>query len=157
MRGTPLCHAFPSRTLPLLLLLTPLPPSDASSAFQCVFHLQMHLPLRDSSYASRPVSRTASHHGPVFRMPSHSIPWLPGLPPPSHDIPQCLAWSAQHPPWHLPHRYVFCCTAARSSHTTSLPLLCRILWLHHCVSCHSAMPSSCSALPTRCVMSHDVA
>ena len=35
-----------------------LPPSDASSAFQCVFRLQMRLPLCDSSYASRPVSCT---------------------------------------------------------------------------------------------------
>jgi len=110
-------------------------------------------PPSDVSSASRPVSRAASHHGPIFRLPSHSIPWLPGLPPPSCDIPQCLAQSAQHPP----HRYVFRCTAARSSHTASLPLLCRILWLHHCAFRHSAMPSSCSTLPTRCAMLHDVA
>ena len=84
----------------------------------------MHLPLRDSSSASRPVSRTASHHGPIFRLPSHSIPWLPGLPPPSRDIPQCLARSAQHPPWHPPHRYVFRLTTAHSGHTASLPPLC---------------------------------
>jgi len=153
VRGTPLCHAFLSRTL--LLLPTRLPPSDASSAFRCVFRPQMCLPLRNSSSASRPVSRTASHHGPIFRLPSHSIPWLLGLPPPSRDIPQCLARSAQHPPWHPPHRYVFCYTAACSGHTTSLPPLCRILWLHHCVSRHSAMPSSCSALLTRCAMSCD--
>ena len=56
VRGTPFRHAFPSRTL--LLLPTPPPPSDTSSAFQCVFRLQMRLPLRDSSYASRPVSCT---------------------------------------------------------------------------------------------------
>ena len=48
-------------------------------------------------------------------------------------------------------------TAARSGHTTSLPPLCRALWLHHCVSCHSAMPSGCSTLPTHCAMSHDIA
>jgi len=138
-------------------LLMRLPPPDASSAFRCVFRLQMQLPLRDSSSAPRPVSRTASHHGPVFCLPSHSIPWLPGLPPPFRNIPQCLAQSAQHPPWHPLHCYVFHCTAAHSGHTARLPPLCRILWLHYCVSRHSAMPSGCSALPTRCAMSHDVA
>jgi len=131
-----------------------LPPLDVSSAFQCVFRLQMHLPLCDSSSTSRPVSRSASHHGPVFCLPSHSIPWLPGLPLPSCDIPQCLAWSAQHPPWHPPHRYVFRCTAACSSHTASLPPLCHILWLHHCVSRHSATPSAAplSRPAARCCM-----
>jgi len=37
VRGTPFRHAFPSRTL--LLLPTPPPPSDASSAFRCIFRL----------------------------------------------------------------------------------------------------------------------
>jgi len=141
VRGIPSCHTFLSQTL--LLLPTHLPPSDASSTFWCIFCLlicllpldasstfrcvsclQMRLPLRDSSSASRPVSRTASHHGPVFRLPSHSIPWLLGLPPRSRDIPQCLARSAQHLPWHPLHCYVFRCTAARSGHTASLPPLC---------------------------------
>ena len=107
---------------------------DTSSTFQCVFCLPMCLPPSNVSSASRPVSRTTSHHGPVFRLPSHSIPWLPGLPPPSCDIPQCLARSAQHPPWHPPHCYIFRYTAAHSGHTASLPPLCRILWLHHCIS-----------------------
>jgi len=155
VRGTPLCHMFPSWTL--LLLPMCLPPSDTSSASRCVLRLPMCLPLCDSSSTSRPVSRTASHHGPVFRLPSYSIPWLPGLPPPSRDIPQCLAQSAPHPPWHPLHCYIFHCTSACSGHTAGLPLLCHILWLHHCVSHHSAMPSGCSALPTRCTMSHDVA
>jgi len=105
----------------------------------CVFRLPMHLPPRDSSSASRPVFRTASHYGPVFRLPSHSIPWLLGLPPPFRDIPQCLAQSARHSPWHPLHRYVFRCTAARSRHTASLPPLCRIFWLHHCISRCSAL------------------
>ena len=42
-----------------------LPPLDASSTFQCVFHLQMRLPLRNLSYASRPVSCT--------RLPRHIL------------------------------------------------------------------------------------
>ena len=119
VRGTPLCHAFPSRTR--LLLPTHLPPSDASSASRVTFRLQTCLP--------------------------HRLPPWPRPPP---------AFS-QHPPWHLPHRYVFRCTAACSGHTASLPPPCRILWLHHCVSRHSAMPSGCSALLTHCTMSHDVA
>jgi len=65
----------------------------------------------------------------------------PGLPPPSRDIPQCLAQSAQHPPWHLPHRYVFCCTAACSGHTTSLLPLCRAL------GCTTASPATPLCLP----------
>jgi len=98
----------------------------------------------DTSSASRPVFRAASHYGPVFRLPSHSIPWLLGLPPPFRDIPQCLARSAWHSPWHPLHHYVFRCTAAHSGHTTSLPPLCRI-----CIS-------RCSALLTRRIMSRDV-
>jgi len=51
VRGTPLCHAFPSRTL--LLLPTGLPPSNVSSAFQCIFCLQMCPPPSDVSSAPR--------------------------------------------------------------------------------------------------------
>jgi len=71
---------------------------DVSSTFRRVFRLPMRLPPRDSSSASRPVLRATSHYGPVFRLPSCSIPWLLRLPPPSRNIPQCLARSARHPP-----------------------------------------------------------
>ena len=140
VRGTPLCHTFRSRTLPLLHMRPP--PSDASSVLRLVI-------------------RAASHHGPVFHLPSHSTPWLLGLPLPSRNIPQCLAQSAQHPPWHPPHRYVFRCTATHSGHTASLPPLCRIFWLHP--SCTTASPTALLCLPAaplsqpaaRChVMSH---
>ena len=47
VRGSPLCHAFPSRTL--LLLLTRLPASDVSSGFRCIFRLLMCLPPPDAS------------------------------------------------------------------------------------------------------------
>ena len=53
VRGTPLCHAVPPRTL--LLLPTCLPPSDApsasdvSSASRCIFHFTTHLPPPDLS------------------------------------------------------------------------------------------------------------
>ena len=78
VRGTPFRHAFPSQTL--LLLPTPPPPSDASSAFQCVFRLQMRLPLCDSSYASRPVSCTRLLRyvsSPAAYLVSRSITCLP--------------------------------------------------------------------------------
>jgi len=120
--------------MPRLSVSDSAPAPDASSAFQCVFRLQMCPPPSDVSSASRPVSRTASHHGPIFRLPSHSIPWLPGLPLPSRDILQCLARSAQHPLGihhtatssavllHVPATpLAFCCSVASSGCTTASP------------------------------------
>ena len=57
VRGTPFRHAFPSRTL--LLLPTPPPPSDASSASRCVFRSATRLTPPDLSPA--PASRSMSH------------------------------------------------------------------------------------------------
>ena len=72
VRGTPLCHAFPTWTQPLL---------------------QMHLPPSDASSASRLAFRTTSHHSPAFRLSSHSITWLLGPPPLSCNIPPLHALS----------------------------------------------------------------
>ena len=120
----------------------------------------------------------------VFRLQTCLLrclpPWSRGLSPllpafsPSHDIPQCLAWSAQHPltswdplwcmlrtrhaPWCL-HHCVFHCTAAPSSHTASL-LLCCIFQLHRRITVSPAaplcLPAALLSRPAH-VMSHDVA
>jgi len=93
VRGTPLCHAFLSRTL--LLLPTPLPPSDASSAFQCIFRLPICLLPFNTSSASRCVLR---------------LPMC--LPPPDVSSALQLVLRLQTclphrlPPWsHLPHTF----------------------------------------------------
>jgi len=84
-----------------------LPPLDASSAFQCVFCLQMRLPLRDLSYASRPDSCTRlPRHilSPAVQLVSRfgSSPLLTSRDIPRHhatycDVPRYLA-----PPASLP-------------------------------------------------------
>lgn len=136
VRGTPLYYAFPPRTAP--------------SAFQYTFHLLRCLPPRDMSSASRPVFHAASHHGPTSRLPFHSISWLLRLPPPSHNILQCLAWSNRHP-------LGIHCTAMSSAILLHIPATllafwpyCCIFQLHHCTSC-------CSTLLTCHIMLRDVA
>ena len=138
---------------------------DASSAFRCVFRLcvlclPMCLPPPDASSASRLVFRLQTC------LPHCLPPWSCLLPAfsqhslaagtiaiPRHSAmsrPVCSASPlASATPLRLP---LYCCTFR---HTASLPLLCRILWLHHCVSRHSAMPSGCSTLLTHCAMSRD--
>jgi len=78
VRGTPFRHAFPSRTL--LLLPTPPPPSDASSAFRCIFRLPMCLPPPDASSAPRLVLRLQTcllHPPPTVCLISRGISRLP--------------------------------------------------------------------------------
>jgi len=78
VRGTPFRHAFPSRTL--LLLPTPPPPSDTSSAFRCIFHLPMHLLPSNVSSASRCVFCFATCLTPPDLSPapaSHGMSHLP--------------------------------------------------------------------------------
>jgi hypothetical protein len=75
VRGTPFRHAFPSRTL-----LPPPPPSDASSAFRCIFRLPMRLPPPDASSAPRLVSRLQTcllHLPPAVCLISRGISHLP--------------------------------------------------------------------------------
>ena len=143
-KGNPLHHAFLSWTLPPLQMC--LLPFNASSTFWCVFCLLMHLLPSDVSPALWLIFHATFHYGSVachlFCLPSHNIPWLPGLPPPSHDILQCLAWSTWHVPWHPPHHCIFHCTAA----LLYLPLLC----------CAFQLLCSPDLLMWCCVMSHDV-
>jgi hypothetical protein len=77
VRGTPFRHVFCFRRL--LRLPTPLPPPDASSAFQCVFRLPMRLPPPDASSAPRLVLRLQTcllHLPPAVCLISRGIPHL---------------------------------------------------------------------------------
>ena len=70
VRGTPLCHVFPSWTL--LLLPTCLPPSNTSSASRCVLRLPMCFPPPDVSSASRLIFHLQTclpHRLPWSRLP----------------------------------------------------------------------------------------
>ena len=118
-------------------LPTCLPPSHASSASRLIFRLQTcpprHLPLWSClppAFLQHPLAAETSTAIPQYSAMSRPV-------------------RSASPPWHLPHRYTFRCTAARSGHTASLPPLCRIFRLHHCIS-------HCSALPTCHMMSRDV-
>ena len=129
------------------------PSSNAPSTFRLVIHLTMCLLPHDSSSTPRPVFHAASHHGHISHLPSHSIPWLPGLPPPFHNILQCLAQSAWHFPWHPLHHYVFHYTAS---------LLATLLAFHHSATpsgCTTTSPAAPLSQPTTryCMMSQDVA
>jgi len=93
---------------PRLSILNSASASDASSAFQCVFRLQMRLLLRDSSYASRPVSCTCLPRyvsSPAAYLISRGIshlPWhisSPAVHLVSRGIPHLLRYisSSAHP------------------------------------------------------------
>jgi len=114
---------------------------DASSAFRCVFRLQTCLPHRLPPWSCLPPAFSASPgcrdfhcHPATFRNVSPSPLSMPlGI--------RCTAMSS-----------------AVLLHVPATPLAFRrTLLLHHYVSHHSAMPSGCSALLTRCTMSYDVA
>jgi len=137
--------------MPHLSVLDSASAPDVSSTFQCVFRLMTHLPPPDLSSALPPTMVPSS---------ACLLTASPGCrdfhchPTTFRNVSPGPLGTTRHPPWHPPHRCIFCCTAAHSGHTTSLPLLCRILWLHHCISHCSAMPSGCSTLLTHCTMLH---
>jgi len=115
VRGTPFRHAFPSRTL--LLLPTPPPPSDASSAFRRIFCLPMHLPPSNVSSASRCVFRSATCLTPPDLSPAPASRGMSHLP--RHDSSPAVQ------------------LVSRSSRFGSSPLpTSRGITRHHATSCN---------------------
>jgi len=111
-----------------------LPPLDASSAFQCVFRLQMRLPLRDLSYASRPVSCTC--------LPRHILS-------PAVQLVSCFGSSPLLTSRGITRRHATYCDVPQSPRylapPASLPLLTR---LSRNIPRHPAAPASVAHVPS---------